>query len=338
MRFYLFDVDENREYGKHAKRATGKNDFSSLAHAKKWAEKTHGKLKWTSQDNLNSDQSITKWYFGVDPKSRSNYPVTEIRHATKKGTTPVKDEYILKNPIGKTATSIRPVNGWTAIKYHDTDVVSFSNGKIVVLDSGTWKTPTTKRRMNETADEFDLGFRVYAKKGQWYIDTPYDGTIEFFDGVRFQGKRASNPKRKRKVAKKRRTAKQIAATRKLVAFNKKRRATGRKKYTRTKRATKKTRRNPQKARPGLRVSRKKSHLWFAFVCDDKKVQYAYISDSRSANVGITSQRGAAAIFQTKTRAKNVADILSRLWKTKQAGVASINTSAAKIKAACNAGK
>lgn len=163
-----------------------------------------------------------------------------------------------------------------------------------------------------------------------------------------------NPKGKRKMAKKKRSAKQLANDKRLgrmaKARAKKKRAlvdpTKRKMTAaaRRKRAAKPLRYNPHrkirapgaKRRITKRPSLKKSHLWFAFVCDNggKKVHYAYITDSRSANVGITPQRGAAAIFQTKTRATNVANILSRLWKTKQAGVAPIGTSAAKIKAAC----
>lgn len=161
--------------------------------------------------------------------------------------------------------------------------------------------------------------------------------IKFLSGLaRNRIERKGNPKMARK---KKRSAKQLANDKRLGRMAKVRAKTRRKKTGRKRTVgRKKTTRKKNVHATRKRTASKKSHLWFAFVCDDKKVHYAYISDSRSANVGITPTRSAAAIFQTKARATNVANILSRLWKTKQAGVCNINTSAAKIKAACNAGK
>jgi hypothetical protein len=55
-------------------------------------------------------------------------------------------------------------NGTTAIRLHNTDVVTFlKNGKIV-LNSGGWRTSTTKDRINTFAP-----VRLYQTKGLWYL-------------------------------------------------------------------------------------------------------------------------------------------------------------------------
>ena len=77
--------------------------------------------------------------------------------------------------VGKTATKIK-VNeqGETEIIYHSTAVVTF-NDKTITLDDGGWATNTTKTRMNQTSNQFGLGFRVYSKAWQWYAD--YKGEV-----------------------------------------------------------------------------------------------------------------------------------------------------------------
>lgn len=65
-------------------------------------------------------------------------------------------------------TSVRVVNGETAVRYHSTDVVSFDCKKIT-LRSGGYRTLTTKLRMNQASNQFDLGYSVYQKDGGWYV-------------------------------------------------------------------------------------------------------------------------------------------------------------------------
>jgi hypothetical protein len=69
------------------------------------------------------------------------------------------------------------------VKLHNTEIVKIysintnplnqvHSGKIK-LNHGGWQTVTTKRRMNEASDAFmpgGLGFRVYQKDFEWYIE------------------------------------------------------------------------------------------------------------------------------------------------------------------------
>ena len=72
------------------------------------------------------------------------------------------------------ATSIRSEGGFTHVRYHATDVVSFSD-KEIILRTGGWFSVTTKLRMNQAANQFDLGFVVGSDKGEWKVSTlPFD--------------------------------------------------------------------------------------------------------------------------------------------------------------------
>jgi hypothetical protein len=72
-------------------------------------------------------------------------------------------------------------SGFYRVKYHETNVVSFDD-KTIILDNGGHRTATTKTRMNQTSNEFDLGFHVYQEKGEWFVlyqqvATPYKDEV-----------------------------------------------------------------------------------------------------------------------------------------------------------------
>jgi len=80
---------------------------------------------------------------------------------------------------------------YTCVKYHKTVVVRWNPFEII-LDSGGWMTVTTKKRMNQTSQEFNLGYSVYAVRGGWYIDFKDQTRIEFLDGVTLVRKERPN--------------------------------------------------------------------------------------------------------------------------------------------------
>lgn len=72
--------------------------------------------------------------------------------------------------IGKTATSVERSNGGlVSIRYHSTEVVRVSADGEVTLNTGGWRTVTTKARMNQAANEWGLGFSVYQEAGKWFV-------------------------------------------------------------------------------------------------------------------------------------------------------------------------
>lgn len=75
-----------------------------------------------------------------------------------------------QHKIGKTATTVATdSNGVTRVTYHQTVVVTFDD-KTITLDHGGWMSNTTKTRMNQTANQFDLRFGVYQDDYKWFIN------------------------------------------------------------------------------------------------------------------------------------------------------------------------
>ena len=77
------------------------------------------------------------------------------------------------------ATSVYKKGAWFCVKYHNTEVVKFTP-KTIVLNTGGWKSNTTKTRMNQASNQFNLGYNVFQTKGKWYVrfkrkDYPFKG-------------------------------------------------------------------------------------------------------------------------------------------------------------------
>jgi hypothetical protein len=81
--------------------------------------------------------------------------------------------------VGKTATSIKTIGNDTIITYHFTEVVKFNNDDII-LKTGGYFTNTTKNRMNQTSNQFNLGFNVYQKNYEWFCS--FKDRVFKFDG------------------------------------------------------------------------------------------------------------------------------------------------------------
>ena len=69
-----------------------------------------------------------------------------------------------------TARSIITRDGVREYVYHSTAVVVVNADKSIRLDSGGWLTATTKRAMNQASVQDALGFRVFQKRGDWFVD------------------------------------------------------------------------------------------------------------------------------------------------------------------------
>lgn len=71
-----------------------------------------------------------------------------------------------------------------AIRLHNTDILTFSPNGDITLDSGGWKTVTTKARMNDY-----LPCRIWSERGVWYVHlngtkVPYaDSMVIHSDGT-----------------------------------------------------------------------------------------------------------------------------------------------------------
>lgn len=89
-------------------------------------------------------------------------------HATQLGSSIFKIEY----------------HDMDAIRYYDTDIVTFWGNKII-LDSGGWKTGSTRNIMNEYLPN---DINVYQSGSIWYVTTPIN-TSTFYDGMTIKHKK-----------------------------------------------------------------------------------------------------------------------------------------------------
>lgn len=79
------------------------------------------------------------------------------------------------------ATSIFTENGTTHVVYRGTAVVSL-DADSVTLNTGSWRTVTTKTRMNQASSQYDLGYRVFQKDYLWYVKLPDGRTVPYTGG------------------------------------------------------------------------------------------------------------------------------------------------------------
>jgi len=64
------------------------------------------------------------------------------------------------------------------LRYQDTDIIRWCTDGSIVLNTGGWRTVTTKARYNEHLD----GIRVWQERGVWTVATA-KGSVEFYDGM-----------------------------------------------------------------------------------------------------------------------------------------------------------
>ena len=84
--------------------------------------------------------------------------------------------------LGTHATSHYVKDGILHVIYHGTEVVRMDfNHDILLLDTGGWKTNTTKARMNQASNQYNLGYTVYQKDYQWYVELDSGEVIPFKD-------------------------------------------------------------------------------------------------------------------------------------------------------------
>lgn len=94
---------------------------------------------------------------------------------------PVASSKLLK----RSTLKVNYEDGSIAIRYHDTDVLTWNVDGSITLDSGGFYTHTTKERINEFSSL--TGLSVYQEKSIWYVSIRGTGEVlDFYDGITFQ--------------------------------------------------------------------------------------------------------------------------------------------------------
>ncbi len=79
--------------------------------------------------------------------------------------------------IGKYHTKVTRTDQGLTVDLWSTRIVTV-NGNKVKLDYGMWDTATTRNRMNQTSNQYHLGFRVRRGMGRRWV-------VDFGDGVNY---------------------------------------------------------------------------------------------------------------------------------------------------------
>lgn len=86
---------------------------------------------------------------------------------------------------GRATTIVRGPDMGIGVQYHSTVVATYVRSGVVKLDSGGWRTATTKLRMNQFSSQYcHNAFSVYQHKGEWFVHVGRDNqTLPFEDGM-----------------------------------------------------------------------------------------------------------------------------------------------------------
>lgn len=87
--------------------------------------------------------------------------------------------------LPKYKTKVRHEGNTTIVRLWNTDIVRFSPF-CITLNTGGWFSVTTKKRMNQVSEFFELGFRVVQRKGEWSVLYANENPMSFMvDSITF---------------------------------------------------------------------------------------------------------------------------------------------------------
>ena len=91
-----------------------------------------------------------------------------MRQTKKEMLQGIEDKVQSSRIIGNNTLGVFYKDGTEAIRFHNTDILFVKDG-IVTLNSGGWKTATTKDRINGFLRHFDVPFYIQQRNHQWFI-------------------------------------------------------------------------------------------------------------------------------------------------------------------------
>ena len=89
------------------------------------------------------------------------------------------------NKLSNYRTTWTETNDRGSVVYVRTPIIEWDD-ETITLKSGGWETVTTKRKMNQSSLQFGLGFGVYQRNYEWFVDTPKGETVSFVDGMKLE--------------------------------------------------------------------------------------------------------------------------------------------------------
>lgn len=86
--------------------------------------------------------------------------------------------------ISKNNTTVANLDGKTIVTLHQTQIVILNHAaRTATLNSGGFRTATTRTRMTQVFNEMRLGIGVFQRAGKWFVSLIDGREIPFFDGM-----------------------------------------------------------------------------------------------------------------------------------------------------------
>lgn len=80
----------------------------------------------------------------------------------------------------KAATRISDGPRYVTARYHNTDIITIDKvSDTVILNSGGYRTLTTKKRMNEVMEDFGISVRVFQRKYDWFVRVSGNAVVHY---------------------------------------------------------------------------------------------------------------------------------------------------------------
>lgn len=132
---------------------------------------------------LTFEKFLTKvkagYFYGIREAGQFQVYIGEYRKLSKKELQEKNPDIVSSKKIKNNTRLTIYKNGDKVLRLHNTDIIKWTSEKII-LNSGGWRTATTKARLNEFLG--DLGISVYQKDFEWFICSN-GNELHFFDGI-----------------------------------------------------------------------------------------------------------------------------------------------------------
>ena len=96
-----------------------------------------------------------------------------------------EDKQMSYNKLSNYKTTWVETNGRGSVVYSHTPIVEWDDESITLRSDG-WETVTTKKKMNQSANQFGLNFTVFQEDYEWFVCNPKGETVDFVDGMKLE--------------------------------------------------------------------------------------------------------------------------------------------------------
>ena len=110
-----------------------------------------------------------------------------MRQTKKEMLQGIEEQVEMSRLIGSSTLMLHYKDGRKAVRYHTTDIVTEMNN-VITLNSGGWKTVTTKEGINQCRRMFGEFPAIIQRNHQWFV-----GEGIFYDGIQFKNWQQISP-------------------------------------------------------------------------------------------------------------------------------------------------